>query len=269
MTEYTTVDVTMAGPGVGVITLDGPRRRNALAQPTMMALDNAVARVFDDESVRAVVLTGAGGFFSGGGDLKSPRGQGRGVGAPAGRLGVIQHTLDLLHRRTKPVIAAVEGGAVGVGWSLVLACDLAIAADDAYFLAPFTERGLVPDGGIAWFLVRALGRRRAARLLMLPERLPAGQAAKLGLVNEIVPKDTALDAAVSLAARLAAGPPDALALTKRLLHAAEATSSYRDFLDLEWTAAALAMHGPDLAEGLAAFAERRPPEFHKDTFTDG
>jgi 2-(1,2-epoxy-1,2-dihydrophenyl)acetyl-CoA isomerase len=269
MTEYTTVEVTIAGPGVSVITLDGPHRRNALAHPTMLALDSAVARVFEDDSVRAVVLTGAGGFFSAGGDLKSPRTQGRGVGAPATRLGVIQHTLDMLHRRPKPVIAAVEGGAVGVGWSLVLSCDLVIAAADAYFLAPFTERGLVPDGGIAWFLVRALGRQRAARLLMLPERLPALHAAELGLVNEIVPNDAALDAAVALADRLAAGPPDALALTKRLLHAAEGTPSYRDFLDREWTAAALAMHGPDLAEGIAAFTERRPPDFGNDNVTGG
>jgi len=259
MSEFTVVSAT--GDVVRVITVDGPKRRNALASSTVEALDAAVSAAFDDEGVRAMVLTGAGGFFCAGADLKAPPALGKGVGAPAARLAMIHHILDMLHRRPKPVVAAVEGGAVGVGWSLVLACDFTIAAQDAYFLAPFAGLGIVPDGGIAWFLSRAIGRQRAARLLMLPERLPAGDARELGLVNEIVPPGEALGTAVEWAQRLAAGARDATALTKMLLRAAENTPSYRDFLDHEWVTAALALNGPDAAEGRAAFAERRLPNF--------
>ena len=259
MSELTAVSAT--GDVVRVITLDGPKRRNALATSTVEDLDAAISTAFDDDGVRAIVLTGAGGFFCAGADLKSPRANGKGVGAPASRLSRIHHILDMLHRRPKPVVAAVEGGAVGVGWSFVLACDFTIAAQDAYFLAPFTERGLVPDGGIAWFLSRAIGRQRAAFLLMLGERLHAAEALGLGLVNEIVPPGEALSIAVEMAQALALAAPDATALTKMLLGAAESSASYRDFLDHEWVTAALALHGPDAAEGLLAFVERRRPDF--------
>lgn len=259
MSDLTAVSAT--GDRVRVITLDGPKRRNALAASTVEALDAAVSAAFDDDGVRAIVLTGSEGFFCAGADLKSPPAPRKGVGARASRLAMIHHVLDMLHRGPKPVVAAVEGGAVGVGWSFVLACDFTIAARDAYFLAPFTDRGLVPDGGIAWFLTRAVGRQRAASLLMMPERLPAVEALKLGLVNEIVPSGEALDQAVEMAQALARSAPDATALTKALLRAADSTPSYRDFLDHEWVTAALALQGPDAAEGLLAFLERRPPQF--------
>jgi 2-(1,2-epoxy-1,2-dihydrophenyl)acetyl-CoA isomerase len=161
------------------------------------------------------------------------------------------------------VIAAVEGGAVGVAWSLALACDLTVAGADAYFLAPFTQRGLVPDGGSAWFLTRAIGPQRAAELLMLPDRLPAARAEALGLVNRVVPTGAALTEALELARRLVEGAPDALSLTKRLLAMAERTPSYRDFLDQEWATAALALHGPDVVEGRTAFIEGRAPNFNR------
>ena len=262
--DTTRVVVDKHSDAITVITMDGPARRNAMAGSTMADLGSALRAAAEDHRVRAVVITGAGGFFSAGADLKAVgASSGTGVGAPAERLAVIQDVLDLIHRMPKPVIAAVEGGAVGVAWSLALACDLTVAGADAYFLAPFTQRGLVPDGGSAWFLTRAIGPQRAAELLMLPDRLPAARAEALGLVNRVVPTGTALAEALDLAGRLVEGAPDALSLTKRLLAMAERTPSYRDFLDQEWTTAALAMHGPDVVEGRTAFIEGRAPNFNR------
>jgi len=262
--DTTRVVVDSHSDAITVITMDGPARRNAMAGSTMADLGSAFRAAADDNRVRAVVVTGAGGFFSAGADLKAVGAStGSGVGAPAERLAVIQDALDLVHRMPKPVIAAVEGGAVGVAWSLALACDLTVAGADAYFLAPFTQRGLVPDGGSAWFLTRAIGPQRAAELLMLPDRLRAARAEALGLVNRVVPTGTALAEALQLARRLVEGAPDALSLTKRLLAMAERTPSYRDFLDQEWATAALALHGPDVVEGRTAFIEGRAPNFNR------
>jgi 2-(1,2-epoxy-1,2-dihydrophenyl)acetyl-CoA isomerase len=260
-TTDTRVTVENRSDGIAVITFDGPSRRNALAKSTMEDLLTAVRAAADDDGTRAVVVTGASGFFSAGADLKSGRPGRAGVGGVADRLATIQVALDIVHRMPKPVVAAVEGGAVGVAWSLVLASDLVVAGADAYFLGPFIQRGLVPDGGAAWFLVRAVGAQRAAELLMLPDRLPAVRAEALGLVNRVVPTGEALAEALAMAGRLAASAPDALSLTKRLLAMAERTPSYRDFLDQEWATAALALHGPDAREGRAAFVEGREPDF--------
>jgi 2-(1,2-epoxy-1,2-dihydrophenyl)acetyl-CoA isomerase len=262
--DTTRIVVDKPSDAITVITMDGPARRNALAGSAMADLGSAFRAAAEDHHVRAVVVTGAGGFFSAGADLKAVgSSSGTGVGAPAERLAVIQEALDRVHRMPKPVIAAVEGGAVGVAWSLALACDLTVAGADAYFLAPFTQRGLVPDGGSAWFLTRAIGPQRAAELLMLPDRLPAARAEALGLVNRVVPTGAALTEALELARRLVEGAPDALSLTKRLLAMAERTPSYRDFLDQEWATAALALHGPDVVEGRTAFIEGRAPDFNR------
>lgn len=259
----TQVHRTTPSAGVLQIALDGPARRNALGNGTVTGLANAVDAAYDD-AVRAVVLTGTGGHFCAGADLKAPRMPGRGVTGPAKRLGVMHGTLDALHRLPKPVIAAVEGAAVGIGWSYVLACDLTVAGDGAFFAAPFVDRGLVPDGGCAWFLARAVGARRAAELTMLGERVPAARAQGLGLVNRVVADGGALREALELADRLAAGPPDALMLTKRMLTAAGNSPSLRDYLDQEWLAAALGLSGPDAEEGVTAFREHRRPDFTRN-----
>jgi 2-(1,2-epoxy-1,2-dihydrophenyl)acetyl-CoA isomerase len=249
-------------PDVLRITLDGPRRRNAIGRDAFRDLEGAVRLAWEDD-VRAVVVTGAAGYFCSGADLRSSVTPGPGVGGGAKVLTTAHRWLDDLRRAPKPVVAAVEGGAVGIGWSLALACDLTVAAEDAYFLSPFLERGLVPDGGCAWFLTQALGQRRAAELLMLSKRLPATRAEQLGLVNRLVAPGTAEQEALALAVRLASGPPDALMLTKRLLLSAGESAGYRELLDQEWLAVALDLHSPDRAEGRAAFLERRAPDFSK------
>lgn len=244
---------------VAVVTLQRPDHRNAIGWQTWAELDAALGEASADGGTRALVLTGAAGCFSAGGDVKTSPSRGEGIGAPSARLSVGHRVVTRLMRLPVPTIAAVEGFAVGVAWSLVLCCDLVVAAEDAFFAAPFTQRGLAPDGGLAWFLTRSLGRNRAAELLMLGDRLPAPAAAAAGLVNRVVPPGNALDTAVELARRLITGAPDALMLTKRMIRAAD--PELDRFLDVEWFAATLALHGPEAVEGRAAFAEKRPADF--------
>ncbi|MEU3607644.1 enoyl-CoA hydratase-related protein [Streptomyces sp. NPDC035033] len=256
--------VTEVADGVMRLTLDGPHRRNALGRPLFGELADAVHRARTDDAVRAVLVTGSGGYFCSGADLSGSAGVTGGAAAGSGDLMGTAHTmLDALRRLPKPTIAAVEGGAVGIGWSLALACDLTVATESSYFLAPFTERGLLPDGGCAWFLVQAVGSRLAARLTMLPERLPARRAEALGLVTDITPDGEAQKHALDLAKRLADGPSHTLPLLKRMLSAAERSTDYREFLDFEWFAATYNLTTPDPREGLTAFRERRKPDFRR------
>lgn len=245
--------------GVVVVTLDRPDQRNALGWQAWADLNSALTQVRDDDTVRVMVLTGEGGCFSAGGDVKSSPARGEGVAAPAARLSEAHRAATALSRLPVPTIAAVEGFAIGVGWSLVLACDLVVAAHDAFFAAPFLQRGLVPDGGMALLLTRAVGRQRALELLMLGERLPAQDAAAVGLVNRLSAPGEALDTALGLAGRLRSGAPDALMLTKRMVRAAD--PELDRFLDAEWVTVALALHGAEAAEGRSAFAEKRSPDF--------
>jgi 2-(1,2-epoxy-1,2-dihydrophenyl)acetyl-CoA isomerase len=246
--------------GVVVLTLNRPAARNAVDWQTWELLGAAVTELADDDSCRAVVLTGAGGTFCAGGDVKSGPSRGSGLGAPAARLRIGQRVLDGLLKLPKPVLAAVEGPAVGIGWSLALACDLVLAARDATFGAPFVLRGLVPDGGAAWFLTRAVGRQRAAALLLTGEPLPAVEAAQIGLVSRLTDPGATLPVATELAGRLARGPAEALRLTKDMMRAAVDLPLER-FLEVEWLAATLDLTGPDAAEGRAAFVEKRDPDF--------
>ncbi|MGH9022829.1 MAG: enoyl-CoA hydratase/isomerase family protein, partial [Acidimicrobiia bacterium] len=167
-----------------------------------------------------------------------------------------------LHGCSKPTVAAVEGFAVGAGWSLVLACDLVVAAEGSFFAAPFLSRGLLPDAGAGWFLPRALGPHRAAEFLFLGDRLTAERAAELGLVNRLVEPGRALEEALDLATRLADGPPNALGLAKGLLRSGQ-SPSLQAFLEAELLAVALNSHGSEVAEGRSAFLERREPRFRR------
>ncbi len=247
-------------PGVAMIVLSRPNARNALGWSMWYELHRAVAEVAADGEVRAVVLAGAGGVFSAGGDLKSSPARGAGQLAPAARLELGQRVVSMLYRLPKPTVAAVEGFAVGVGWSLVLACDLVICANNAFFSAPFTERGLVPDGGAAWLLVQRLGHHRAASAVLLGERLSATSASQQGIVSRLVDPGKAETEAVAVASELAGRSGDALRLAKDLLRVAPEVS-FDGFLGHELLAAALAAGGPDAKEGRAAFAEGRPPRY--------
>jgi 2-(1,2-epoxy-1,2-dihydrophenyl)acetyl-CoA isomerase len=244
---------------VATITLNRPDALNALTVPMKQALLAALRQVERDRSVRAVVLTGAGRAFCAGQDLRERLEPGA---APLGvevreRYNPIIRAMRAL---PKPIVAAINGVAAGAGASLAMAADIRIAAESASFALAFGRVGLVPDSGATWFLPRLVGATRAMELALLGEPLPAADALRLGLVGRVVPADALATEAGAVAARLAAGAPRAIALTKRAINAAWD----RDLdaaLDFEAHLQDMAGRSKDHAEGLAAFLAKRPPEF--------
>ena len=207
--------------GVAVITLNRPRAKNTVSFTMWEQFSAALDRLENATPARMLLLCGAEGYFSNGGDVKLPPARGEGALALAARLEMGQRIINRVRALPIPTIAAVEGGAFGVAWSLAMACDMIFAADDAKFGAPFLQYGLVPDGGAAWFLVRRLGRARAAEIIFSGRTLDAAEALALGLVSRVVTAGGAVEAALALAAVIGDGNRHAVELTKRLLHRAE------------------------------------------------
>jgi enoyl-CoA hydratase/carnithine racemase len=207
--------------GIALITLNRPQQRNAMRYESWTELSQILSNAVGD-GVRAVVIAGAGDFFSAGGDLKSGPAHGSGPLSPAGRVEHAQRVMEQLKAVPVPSIAAVEGAAVGLGWSLALSCDLIVAASDSFFSAPFVARAVVPDGGLAWRLTQQLGKHRAATLLLRGTRLGAVEAHQLGLVTDVVEPGCAVARAEHIAAELAEADAGAVEMTKRLINAAEA-----------------------------------------------
>jgi len=249
--------------GVGTITLNRPEALNAwirrLGEDMLSALEHHAA----DPDVRVIVFTGAGRAFSAGADLKASDEL---VDAD-GKFDVITPLRQaynplLLRVRTveKPVIAAVNGPAAGIGCSLALAADLIVAARSAYFLLAFVNIGLGLDGGASQLLRERIGHARAFEMAYLGERIGAEQALAWGMINQVVDDDQ-LDAVVAeLAARFAAGPPGSYATIKRTIN----SRAYEDFaqlLDLEAVQQQQRIESKDFLEGVAAFIEKRPPHF--------
>ena len=237
-----------------VLTLDYPARRNALAIPMRVALIEAMERIEANPAVRAVVLTGAGGTFSAGGDISGMAitefAQGR------ERFRTTHRMVRLLIKSSKPIIAAVEGYAVGAGLSVALCCDTVVAAADAQFAAGFGRIGLIADLGLLHTLPLRVGHGRARQILLYGERTAADEALRIGLVDHVVPPGAALDAALARARLFHAMAPLPIAMTKQHLAAGLDAA-------LEWerdTQSALFIT-PDHAEGKAAFMEKRPPRF--------
>lgn len=208
--------------GVAVLLLNRPAQRNSLRYESWTELSTALTAVDQDDRIRGVVIAGAQGFFSAGGDLKTGPSHGTGPLSPAARVEHAQQVMEQLKALPVPTVAAVEGAAIGLGWSLALSCDLVVAARDAYFSAPFVARGVVPDGGLAWRLTQQLGRHRASSFLMRGHRLTADEAHLMGLVTDLAEPASAVDDAVTVAAALSGADPAAVELTKRLIHSVEA-----------------------------------------------
>ncbi|MEH0577849.1 enoyl-CoA hydratase-related protein [Streptomyces sp. B21-108] len=244
------------------ITLNRPETLNALTPDMRDHLIDLFAQASADPDVRAVVLTGAGRGFCAGADLRG--------GSPAGErvAGDVARTIRLGAQRLisavldceKPVTAAVNGTAAGLGAHLAFACDLVLAAESARFIEVFVRRGLVPDAGGAYLLPRLIGPRRAKELMFFGDALSAPDAERLGLVNRVVPDEELDKTAAEWAARLAAGPTRALALTKHLINTSLDTDRSTAFT-AEATAQEINMTTADAEEGLASFVERRAAEF--------
>jgi 2-(1,2-epoxy-1,2-dihydrophenyl)acetyl-CoA isomerase len=244
------------------ITLNRPDSMNAWDKQLGTELLDAVRGAAADDAVRAVVVTGAGRAFSSGADLRAGFDP-----TPEGHPDV----QTVLHERyhpiirglrelPKPVLAAVNGPAVGIGCSLALACDLIVARESAYFLLAFVNIGLVPDGGSSLLVPERVGLARAAEMAMLGERLGARQALEWGLINRVVADDEFEGAVDELAARLAAGPTRAYAGIKRQLNA-WLFARMDEQLDLEASIQQESAVSGDFQEGVLAFLEKRPAAF--------
>jgi 2-(1,2-epoxy-1,2-dihydrophenyl)acetyl-CoA isomerase len=257
-----TIECRRSG-GVAWLVLNRPDALNAWTRQLGEELTQALEEVAADPAVRAIVLTGAGRAFSSGADLRSGIGSVTEAGAPDVRteLREVYHPLILRVRTLpKPVIAAVNGPAVGIGASLALACDLIVAAQSAYFLMAFVNIGLGLDGGASHTLVARVGHARAFEIAYLGERIPAETALVWGLVNEVVADDQLTDRATALAQRLAAGPPGSYAAIKRTIND-RAYAGFGDLLDLEADVQQERAASKDFGEGVIAFLQKRPPTF--------
>jgi 2-(1,2-epoxy-1,2-dihydrophenyl)acetyl-CoA isomerase len=262
-TQLETVNVRLAD-GAATVELNRPEVLNAWNRQLGVDLLAALRNAAEDDAVRAVVLTGAGRAFSSGADLKDVGG---GESTSNGRPNVYSMLTERYHpimhairEMPKPVVAAVNGGAAGIGCSLALCCDLIVAAESAYFLLAFVNIGLVPDGGSSLFVPTRVGITRATEMAMLGERVPATQALEWGLINRVVPDARLDEETTALAARLAGGPTRSYAGTKRLLNN-WLYPRMAEQLELEARIQQEMAGSEDFVEGATAFVEKRPTRF--------
>jgi enoyl-CoA hydratase/carnithine racemase len=203
------------------LTLNRPQARNTVSFAMWERFSRLLNEIEEGTPPRAVIICGAENYFSNGGDVKLPPSRGEGALALAARLEMGQRIVQRIRGLPSPTIAAVEGGAFGVSWSVALACDVIIAAEDSRFGAPFLQFGLVPDGGSSWFLTRRLGRARAAEIIFSGRTVEAKEALSLGLVGRLVRAGSAVKEAVAFASNIGEGNRHAVELTKRLIQQAE------------------------------------------------
>lgn len=206
---------------IAVITFNRPRQRNTISFTLWEQFSAALDRLENTTPARMLVLCGAEGYFGNGGDVKLPPARGDGALALAARLEMGQRIIQRLRALPIPTVAAVEGGAYGISWSIAMACDMIFAAENACFGAPFLDYGLVPDGGAAWFLTRQIGGRRAAEIILSGRTLEAAEALSLGLVSRVVQPGAAVAEALAMGASMGSGNRKAVELAKRLLVEAE------------------------------------------------
>jgi enoyl-CoA hydratase/carnithine racemase len=251
-----------------LLTMSSPDTRNALTGPDQFEdFENTCAEVNDDPSVRCVVLTGEGSAFCAGGNVKDMRDrQGLFAGDPfdqadAYRKG-IQRIPRAIHALNVPIIAAVNGPAVGAGCDLATMCDIRIASEKAMFAESFVKLGIIPGDGGAWFLPRAVGYSNACKMAFSGEPVKAAEALAMGLVSEVVAPEALLDRAVELAQSIASNPPHAVRLTKQLMRASE-RASLNELLDMSAAFQAVCHAEPDHMEAVNAFFEKRPGNYRE------
>ena len=253
---------------VAVLTLNRPERRNALSSGMYDGFDRVLPELAADSEVRVVMVTGAGGAFCAGGDVKQMNERNKGAGTTS--ITLEQRVADLrrrqravslaLHRFPQPVVAAIPGPAAGAGFSIAMAADLRVAAEKAFIVTAFTGIGASGDFGGSWFLTHLVGASKAKELYFRSPRVNADEALALGLVNEVFADDDFETSAMDYCRELAARPPIALRYVKENINRA-ATADLADALDAEAPAMARTMSTEDHREAAAAFVEKRNPTF--------
>jgi len=257
--------VTQIHDSVATIILDRPAVLNALNPEMAIGLQAATGALAADKSVRCVVIKGAGEHFMAGGDVRhfhdilrnAPAEVEKNIGA---EIESVHAAITNIRSMPKPVIASIRGASAGFGMSLVAACDLAIAAEDSVFSLAYCRIGTSPDGGSTWTLPRMVGLKRAMELALLGDRITPQQASDYGLINWVVPTAELDKMTAELAARVAAGPVDALARTKALLNDS-LSAELGAQLAAEKSSFMAGVTGPEFAEGVSAFVEKRPARF--------
>jgi len=244
--------------GVATIILDRPQTKNALNLEMRIGLPRLFEQVQDDASVRAVILRGSGTDFCAGSDVREMGGGG--IADSMARVEILHRMVRSVVRTDIPIIAAVRGVCIGVGWSMALACDYVIAAPDARFQFAFRHIGLAPDGGAVHLLSRNLGPIRAKALVYSGRFVSGDEANSLGLVSEVVPADEVISRAHLLASELAQGPTLSLRMIKRQFAAAE-TQTFEEALASEKIMQPLMIRSDDFRQGTSAFKEKRKALF--------
>lgn len=251
--------------GIATLVMNRPESRNALSIEMRQKLFDVMTDIETDDSVRCVVIKGAGEHFMAGGDLKAFKDI---VKLPAderrktfeARIHGLHPTMFTMRRMQKPIIASVQGAAAGFGLSLAMACDMVIAADNAFFTLAYINIATTPDGSGSYSLAQMVGLKKAMEIAMLGDRFDAEEAKRLGLVNFVVPTANIDEETDKLATRLANGPTVAYGRTKQLMHAS-LQNSMETQLAMEAESFAACAATEDWAEGITAFAEKRKPVF--------
>jgi enoyl-CoA hydratase/carnithine racemase len=252
-----TTDVSVAQTdAVQILRLTRPDKKNALTRPMYKALCDAIEAGDTDSNIAAHVLIGSGGMFTAGNDIKDFLAAGSGAG---NEVNAVLRFIRLLPLIKKPLIAAVEGIAIGIGTTLLFHCDLVYATPDATFATPFLDLGLVPEAGSSLLMPRLMGQHRAFEMLVLGDVFTAERAREAGFVNAIIPPADLEQTALRAGRRLAAKPPEALMLARKMLRATTAEISTR--INEEAIAFEQRLKSPEAREAFQAFLEKRAPRY--------
>ena len=253
-----TIELIVDKP-IATVVINRPERKNALTWEMRQQLTQYFTQLRFDDDIRAIVVTGGGGNFCSGADVTNMGG--RDLRKARQMLQSGSHAyIRMLHNIEKPVIAAVEGVAVGIGMSIAMACDMMVVGATARFAQVFQRIGLAPDGGGIWFLSRRVGTPLAKELVFGGRFVGAEEAVKLGIANHMTPEGDALARATEMARQFAEGPTYALGLSKKLFNISDGPS-LEDYLEMESMVQPQLNQTTDHAEGVTAFKEKRKPKF--------
>lgn len=245
---------------IATITLNRPDAMNATTDELYQEFQDIIGKVASDSNVGCAILTGAGRGFCAGADLKARKDDMTPLQRRDRHRWILRDILEPLARLEKPIIAAINGAAAGAGFNIALACDFIIASEKASFIQAFAKVGLVPDLGGLYLLSRVVGINKAKELCFTARKVTAEEALTLGIANHVVPHDDLMTEARAIAAKIAAGSPTAMAMTKNLLNKSS-NSTMEQMLEYESYAQTIAYLTPEYEEGVVAFREKRAPDF--------